>query len=393
MESAINLQAVYITDLVGITILVIILAAKGWNLPARKDESRILVALILLSILNCIADIYVFACDGMQGTLYYCILLVGNTYLYLYNLIVGIGIIYLIIRHIDHKAKGWHIILFWFLVFIEATLLIVNFFRPVVFYFDKNNKYIRGPYYLLFVLIGFVLIFYGYAYYLINKLRNPSLRYFPVIGFLTPILLGNVIQMKIYGISLLPISFTVAFAAISIALQNESIYIDKLTGVYNRYELDKVLKKRMFSSNTRIAAMMLDLNDFKSINDNYSHDEGDQALYAFATILAETIGPEGIVIRFAGDEFIILMPKFKADDLTGHIDRIHENLERYNEKSGKPYKLCAAIGGKIFDCNKDDMTDIVKQIDKLMYSDKKAYYTQHDRRGRNRSSDSASPKS
>ena len=393
MESAINLQAVYITDLVGITILVIILAAKGWNLPARKDESRILVALILLSILNCIADIYVFACDGMTGTLYYCILLVGNTYLYLYNLIVGIGIIYLIIRHIDHKAKGWHIILFWFLVFIEATLLIVNFFRPVVFYFDKNNKYIRGPYYLLFVLIGFVLIFYGYAYYLINKLRNPSLRYFPVIGFLTPILMGNVIQMKIYGISLLPISFTVAFAAISIALQNECIYIDKLTGVYNRYELDKVLKKRMFSSNTRIAALMLDLNDFKSINDNYSHDEGDQALYAFATILAETIGPEGIVIRFAGDEFIILMPKFKADDLTGHIDRIHENIDRYNEKSGKPYKLCAAIGGKIFDCNKDDMTDIVKQIDKLMYSDKKAYYMQHDRRGRNRSSDSASPKS
>ena len=149
----------------------------------------------------------------------------------------------------------------------------------------------------------------------------------------------------------------------------------------------------MFSSNTRIAALMLDLNDFKSINDNYSHDEGDQALYAFATILAETIGPEGIVIRFAGDEFIILMPKFKADDLTGHIDRIHENIDRYNEKSGKPYKLCAAIGGKIFDCNKDDMTDIVKQIDKLMYSDKKAYYMKHDRRGRNRSSDSASPKS
>ena len=161
MESAINLQAVYIADLVGITILVIILAAKGWNLPARKDESRILVALILLSILNCIADIYVFACDGMNGTLYYCILLVGNTYLYLYNLIVGIGIIYLIIKHIDRKARGWHIILFWFLVLVEATLLVINFFTPVVFYFDKNNKYVRGPYYLLFVLVGFVLIIYA----------------------------------------------------------------------------------------------------------------------------------------------------------------------------------------------------------------------------------------
>ena len=213
---------------------------------------------------------------------------------------------------------------------------------------------------------------------------NPSLRYFPVIGFLTPILLGNAVQMQFYGISLLPISFTVAFAAIAIALQNESIYIDKLTGVYNRYELDKALKKRVFKKNVRVAAMMLDLNDFKSINDNYSHDEGDNALMAFANIIAETIGPEGIVIRFAGDEFIILIPKFKGDDISVYRDRIHENLDKYNETSGKPYKLAAAIGGKIFDSREDEMNDLVKQIDVLMYSDKKAYYMQHDRRGRRR---------
>lgn len=384
MGSAINLQAVYVTDLVGIAILIVILAARGWNLPARKDESRILVALILVSIMNCIADIYVFACDGRIGSGYYLILMLGNTYLYIYNLIVGIGIIYLIIKHIDRKASGWHIVLFWFLVIIEVTLLVINIFKPIVFNINDKNTYERGPYYLLFVIVGFVLILYGYAYYLINKLKTPSLRYFPVIGFLTPILIGNAVQMQFYGISLLPISFTVAFAAISIALQNECIYIDKLTGVYNRYELDKVLKKRMFRSNYRIAAMMLDLNDFKSINDNFSHEEGDNALVAFANIIDETTGADGIVVRFAGDEFIILMPKFKSDDLTEYKDRINAELEKYNETSGKPYKLSAAIGGKIFDPNQDNMNDLVTQIDALMYSDKKAYYKQHDRRGRRR---------
>lgn len=385
MNGAINLQSVYITDLVGISILVIILAAKGWNLPARKDESRILVGLILVSIMNCIADLYVFACDGIPGWNFHCILLIGNTYLYFYNLIVGIGIIYLIIKHIEHKARGWHMVLFWSLVIIEATLLIINFFKPVVFSIDNNNSYKRGPYYLLFVIIGFALVLYGYAYYLINKFINPSLRYFPVIGFLTPILIGNAVQMQFYGISLLPISFTVAFAAIAIALQNESIYIDKLTGVYNRYELDKVLKKTFFGSNMRTAAMMLDLNDFKSINDTYSHEEGDNALVAFANILAETVGAEGIVVRFAGDEFIIILPKFQSDDISEYKERIHNNLDKYNETSGKPYKLSAAIGGKIFESNKDDMGDLVKQIDMLMYSDKKAYYMIHDRRGRRQS--------
>ncbi|MBR5357875.1 MAG: GGDEF domain-containing protein [Clostridiales bacterium] len=380
MGNMINLQAVYVTDLVGVAILMTILASRGWNLPARKEESRIIATLLVVSIFNCIADIYAFACDGMAGPLYYWILMVSNTFLYLYNLIVGIGIIYLIIRHIDRQAKGWHIIIFWSLIIIEVSLLIINFFTPVVFGIDENNAYYRGTYYLLFVLVGFALILYGYGFYIINKLKNPSLRYFPVIGFLLPILIGNTVQMQIYGISLLPISFTVAFAAITISLQNECIYIDKLTGVYNRYELDKILKKRVYRKNIKIAALMLDLNDFKAINDNFSHEEGDEALVAFATILADTIRSEGVVVRFAGDEFIILMPKFSEINIDDYSARIQSELDKYNEASGKPYKLSAAIGGKVFDPHKDNMDNVLKDIDKLMYTAKREYYIKHDRR-------------
>ena len=128
--------------------------------------------------------------------------------------------------------------------------------------------------------------------------------------------------------------------------------------------------------------MMLDLNDFKSINDNYSHEEGDKALVAFADIIATEIGTDGIVIRFAGDEFIIILPKLRNNDLSEYKSRINQALENYNATSGKPYKLTAAIGGKIFDTRQDDMTDVVSQIDALMYSDKKSYYMLHDRRGR-----------
>ena len=152
--------------------------------------------------------------------------------------------------------------------------------------------------------------------------------------------------------------------------------------MYNRYELDKFLKNTRFKRNNRIAAIMLDLNDFKSINDNYSHEEGDKALVAFADIIATEIGTDGIVIRFAGDEFIIILPKFRSNDLSEYKSRINRALENYNATSGKPYKLAAAIGGKIFDTRQDDMTDVVSQIDALMYSDKKSYYMLHDRRGR-----------
>ena len=382
METAINMQSVYVTDLVGIAILVIIMITRGWSLPGRKTESRLMMALLAVSLFNCVADIYVFQCDGMPGPGYRTILMIGDTYLYLYNLIVGIGIIYLILLHIDRKTKGLHMILFWVLSVVEMVLLIVNLFEPIVFEIDENNVYHRGDYYILFVVLGFVLVFYGYTYYMIAKLRNPSLRYFPVMEFLAPVVVGNIVQMQIYGISLLPVSFAVAFAAITIALQNECIYIDKLTGVYNRYELDKILKRRHYRRDEKLIAMMLDLNDFKSINDTYSHEEGDQALVAFAKSLVEAIGSEGLVIRFAGDEFIILIPVFKPVTIDDYKDRIHKKLDEYNETSGKPYKLSTAVGGRLFDPHTESTSGIVNEIDSMMYKDKSDYYREHDRRGR-----------
>ncbi|MBR3032327.1 MAG: GGDEF domain-containing protein [Clostridiales bacterium] len=379
MGSELNLYSIYVADAVGIAILLIILVTRGWRIPARKEESRILVWMVVVSIINCLVDILVTTCDGMTGSGYYYTLIFGNTYLYLYNLIIGIGIIHMIVKHIEQKTTGLHMIFFWLMCVIEAVLLITNFIKPVVFKIDDNNIYSRGSYYMLFVVIGFVLILYGYAYYIIAKIRNPALRYFPVIEFLMPILVGNIAQMLVYGISPLPVSFAIAFAGIVISLQNESLYLDKLTGVYNRYELDKLLKPRRFGKNGKIAAMMLDLNGFKAINDNYSHEEGDRALVAFAGILTEAVGSEGSVIRFAGDEFIIIMLRVKNFDLDKYKQRIFDKVDAYNETSGKPYKLCTAIGGKVFELGNGSTNDLVMQIDELMYEDKGKYYKTHER--------------
>ncbi|MBO4460925.1 MAG: GGDEF domain-containing protein [Clostridiales bacterium] len=374
MGFIINMQSVYITDLVGVGILVIILATKGWILPARRDESRIMVIMLILSVINCLVDILAFWCDGKAGAMYHAFLMIANTYLYLYNMVIGIGIIYMVIMHIDHKTSGLHMVFFWLLCVIEATLLIINLFHPIVFVIDEHNTYHRSTYYILFIMIGFILLLYGYFYYLINKIRNPALRYFPVIEFLSPILIGIIVQTKIYGISLLPVCFALAFVGIVIALQNECIYIDKLTGVYNRYELDKYLKQRHYRRGEKIAALMLDLNDFKSINDKYSHEEGDVALVAFADILVGVIGVEGNVIRFAGDEFIIIMSKFEDIDIKDIRKKILDAIDSYNASSGKPYKLSAAVGGRVFDTKTDDMADLINQIDSLMYQDKDRFY-------------------
>ena len=122
---------------------------------------------------------------------------------------------------------------------------------------------------------------------------------------------------------------------------------------------------------------MLDLNGFKAINDNYSHEEGDQALIAFAGILNEVFGAVGTVIRFAGDEFVVLMHKAIESDIEIYKQKTMDAVERYNESSGKPYKLSAEVGGKVFDFSKEDTQDLVVVIDTLMYKDKTDYYKDH----------------
>ena len=119
---------------------------------------------------------------------------------------------------------------------------------------------------------------------------------------------------------------------------------------------------------------------FKQINDNYSHEEGDKALVAFATILVNTMRYEGRIIRFAGDEFVIIIRKFEGDDIEPYKQRILKAVEEYNETSGKPYKLSCAIGGTTFEYIGQDLNTILSKIDTLMYTDKNEYYKTHNRR-------------
>lgn len=383
MGSSINITSIVVTDFVGVLLLIIILLTNGWVLPARKKESRILLFMLCISALDCIGDAVISYLDGVPGkTVYYCVFL-GNTYLYLYNLMIGICIIYLVVKHIGSKVPKLQIVFFLVLSAVEVTLLIVNFFYPVVFAIDENNIYHRGDYYFVFILAGFLLILYGFIFYFVSKLKNPSLRYFPVWQFLLPIIMGVLVQVELYGISLQPVSFTISFTGLVICLQNECIYIDKLTGVYNRFELDKVIKLLMRKRKPeKIAAMMIDLNGFKQINDNYSHSAGDDALVAFANILVEVIGVTGFVIRFAGDEFIIIIRNFKEDNINSYRDKIHSAIDEYNSSSDKPYELSAAIGGSVFeyDVNNEDAAKFLDKIDALMYKDKKEYYKTHGHR-------------
>lgn len=380
MSLPINIVSVFLTDFVGILLLVMILLERGWNLPTRKEESKIMLTLIIATLIDCCVDPFVFALDGNPGQINYIIALTGNSILYVYNLVVGTGFLALIVKHINKKISGNQYIMVWIICIVELVLLLINLFVPIVFSLDENNVYKRGDMYIVFVAMAFMLLLYGICVYISARLRADSIRYFPVWEFLMPIIAGVGIQTFVYGISLQPVCFAVAICGIVVCLQNESLYLDKLTGVYNRYELDTIRKRFVRKHRSKLAAMMLDLNDFKAINDNYSHLEGDKALITIANILVNIVQNEGSVIRFAGDEFVIIFNSAKEDIISEYRRRILEDIENYNEISNKPYKLSAAIGGSVFNIDDNSNIDFLNHIDELMYDDKKKYYETHERK-------------
>ena len=262
-------------------------------------------------------------------------------------------------------------------VSIGLLLLFINFFYPIVFSIDDENLYSREIFYSFFLVVDYLLVINSLITYYKSKRNGGLLKFFPIWVYIVPIFIGGVVQSLFYGISVIPTSIAISIAGILASLQNEMIYRDALTGIFNRAYLDYKLKKFEKRSKQDITGLMLDLNDFKRINDEFGHSVGDEALIATTKILQKAIGSHGIVIRYAGDEFIALINTQDESVTQTYIDKILRLFENYNQNSGMPYKLSASIGSHKLNLKEESVDSFINTIDSRMYEDKKAFYASH----------------
>ena len=162
------------------------------------------------------------------------------------------------------------------------------------------------------------------------------------------------------------------------ALQNDTLYRDRLTKLYNRMFLD-LLKNVMekASKNKNFTAMMLDLNGFKLINDNFGHAVGDQALIVTGDLLREAVGAYGAVIRFAGDEFIVILNTQNDNLISKVVKSIEDVFNNFNESKKAQYELSISLGYSKVDLKNSSIDDVMKEIDEKMYLDKQEKHKAH----------------
>jgi len=138
---------------------------------------------------------------------------------------------------------------------------------------------------------------------------------------------------------------------------------DPLTGLANRRALPEVLRD-VFSTGATI--LFFDLNDFKGINDRYGHQMGDDCLRRFARVLQASFRPDDHVIRYAGDEFVVVAPASDPAQALDRVERVRERL-KFERSDGPPIRFSA--GHAYLDIN-GDAEEALKAADEAMYREK-----------------------
>ena len=141
-----------------------------------------------------------------------------------------------------------------------------------------------------------------------------------------------------------------------------------------------------------LTILWLDLNDFKAINDKYGHAVGDKTLVAVGAALSEVVGPLGAVVRYSGDEFVVLLNTQDDVQVDACVSDIGTALAGISLEEAKGMPVSASIGRLSFDPATMPMDEALNCVDLLMYENKRAYHaagTDRDRRSRSAARDSA----
>ncbi len=378
----INLTTIFIGNFLAVLLLITLFLSDKYKLDDDKD-SRFVLRMMVMTFAACIIDPFVFFCDGKAGLINTLVVYIGNTYLYLADAALGLLWTCFVIAHLNIPFTNKRKRVYTIIMVVAVAGLIINLFYPFIFEV-KNNVYKRGNGYWLYLAICFIEILDGLYLYIRCRNKAGVMKFFPVHIFILPVAAGTTIQSLVYGVSVIWPSIAIASAGVMTAIKNEAIFVDQLTGIYNREYL-KYLQQFFYRKNDYIiSCIMIDLNGFKQINDKFGHTTGDKALVDSAKILKDAFGEYGSVARYGGDEFVVILNVDNKELVDKLINNCNKLFEEFNNTSTSLYKLSVAMGYITFNVKDYTINEFMNIVDQKMYENKVAYYKkpEFDRRNR-----------
>jgi diguanylate cyclase (GGDEF)-like protein len=272
------------------------------------------------------------------------------------------------------------------LLAVPFLLLIIflgfNFAYGFLFRITPDNGYERGVFFHIVTACTYLYVVYSVAQIWRSKKQLSSREFYTFLLIpLFPMAVGIVQLFLSIEVLMVWPATALAMVVMQMVTLTEKINLDHLTGLYNRKYLDDYIADVLQMSRSggpgkstkKFAAIMLDIDNFKSINDTFGHVEGDHAIVIAADLLRKSIRKGDFVSRYGGDEFLIVLEQCSDSTPARVIRRIRENVQKFNNENDLPYVIEFSVGYKVY-ANLHGMTSrqIFSGIDELMYQNKQS---------------------
>lgn len=266
-----------------------------------------------------------------------------------------------------------------FYIGLSLVLIVAGLLVPIIYFNDMLTLF-------KFLVIGFSPFFiYTLILGLKDQVRGSVLMLITSLIMLTAVMFEFFFNGNIYNFffaSFIMISFmSIAIAdeflvikAFSKSLESE-IVIDPLTNVYNRLYLNKLIENETKGKNPLNGyyhLLFLDLDNFKYTNDNFGHIIGDEILAIISERMRSFFGEHSIIIRYGGDEFIVLYESTFETNIESVIQSFNQHLEKAIYIEGNSFTVKGTIGHSAYHSKHDRLEEVIKNSDAHMYKQKQS---------------------
>ncbi|NOV78279.1 diguanylate cyclase (GGDEF)-like protein [Clostridium saccharobutylicum] len=168
---------------------------------------------------------------------------------------------------------------------------------------------------------------------------------------------------------------------IAISIENSFLYrelekitqVDSLLGIYNRKYFFEFLEKKLCKEN-KFSIVMIDIDDFKKVNDTYGHQFGDKILINTANVVSNWLDKDDIIARYGGEELIVYLSDFSDEySVYDKVEVIRRSVEQSKVSlNGQEKSVTASFGISFFPLDGSNINDLIKIADDLLYKSKKS---------------------
>ncbi|MFA7105725.1 MAG: GGDEF domain-containing protein [Candidatus Izemoplasmatales bacterium] len=358
-----------------IAILITILVSGKYQPQENYMAEKRFRQITILTLFMLLLDITHEHLNGIPGVFNAIILNIASILIFAVPSIIGLVWMSYLRRMLYRKPMvydRWYLIVLIPFV-LNIVLSILSVFLPIYFSIDSSNVYTRDGLYLLSIVLQYFYIIVPIFIVISKRNRINDNKFFPLIFFPVPPMIGGLIQAFNYGLLLIWPMLSLSLVILYIFVQSRMITIDYLTGLMNKGAFETYIENVnvVNKKGKYLSVTVIDLDGLKNINDNYGHLVGDDALSHFAENLMNSFGRNDYIARIGGDEFVVLKYVENKDEIQAALDNLNSSLEKISKVKSFPTEISFSHGSAIYDNSiYSSVKGLIEDVDRMMYESK-----------------------